>query len=396
MPEAWIVAGLRTPLGRYGGSLASVRPDDMAALVVKEVIARFGADPEEIEDVVLGCTNQAGEDSRNVARNAALLAGLPVSVPGVSVNRLCGSGLEAVNYAAREIQAGSGEVFVAGGVESMSRAPFVMGRAERAFPRGNQTFYDSLLGWRFPNPALLAVYPPYSLGETAENVVERYEISRHAQDEFALGSHQKAVAAQASGRFAQEIVPVPVDGQVVDTDEHPRPDTSMEALARLEPVFREGGTVTAGNSSGVNDGAAALVLASPARGKALANGQPVYRVLATAVAGVDPSYMGLGPIPATHKALQRAGLTMDDLDLVELNEAFAGQALAVVRDLQIPEEKLNVNGGAVALGHPVGCSGARLMVTLIHEMGRREARLGLATLCIGVGQGIATIIERVD
>ncbi|WP_069805295.1 3-oxoadipyl-CoA thiolase [Thermogemmatispora onikobensis] len=397
MEEAVIVSAVRTPIGRYAGALKDVRPDDMAALVIAEAIRRAGIEPGSVEDVVLGCANQAGEDNRNVARMALLLAGLPIHVAGQTVNRLCGSGLQAINSAAQAIQVGAGDTFVAGGVESMTRAPFVLGKAESAFSR-NATLYDTTLGWRFINPRLAAMHHPYSMGETAENVAARYGISREEQDRYALRSHQRAVAAQQDGRFAEEIVPVPVpqkkgEPALVSKDEHPRPDTSLEKLAALKPAFREGGTVTAGNSAGINDGAAALVMMSESRARSLGL-RPRARIVATAVAGVDPAYMGLGPIPATRKALQRAGLSIHDLDLIELNEAFAAQVLQCVRELEIDEEKLNVNGGAIALGHPLGCSGARIMVTLLHELERRGGRYGLATMCIGVGQGIATVIER--
>jgi 3-oxoadipyl-CoA thiolase len=397
MEEAVILSAVRTPIGRYGGSLKDVRPDDLAALVIAKAVRRANVDPDSIEDVVLGCANQAGEDNRNVARMALLLAGLPFHVAGQTVNRLCGSGLQAVNSAAQAIQTGAGDTFVAGGVESMTRAPFVLGKADSAFSR-NMNMYDTTLGWRFVNPRLAAMHHPYSMGETGENVAERYKVSRQDQDAYALRSHQRAVAAQRDGRFAEEVVPVPVpqkkgEDVLVTMDEHPRADTSLEKLAALKPVFRKDGTVTAGNSAGINDGAAALVLMSRSRAEALGL-RPRARILTSAVAGVDPAYMGLGPIPATRKVLQRAGLSMRDIDLVELNEAFASQVLQCVRELEIDQEKLNVNGGAIALGHPLGASGARLVVTLLHELERRGGRYGLATMCIGVGQGIATIIER--
>jgi 3-oxoadipyl-CoA thiolase len=398
MQDAVIVGALRTPIGRQGGALKDVRPDDLAATVIAEIVRRSGLDPTEIEDVVLGCANQAGEDNRNVARMALLLAGLPTSVGGQTVNRLCGSGLQAINSAAQAIQTEQGQVFVAGGVESMTRAPLVMGKPDQAFPRGDQTMYDTTLGWRFINPRLAEAYHPYSMGETAENVAEKWGISRQEQDEFALHSQQQAVDAIDSGRFEPEIVPVEVpqrrgESITVSVDEHPRRDATLEKLAQLKPAFREDGTVTAGNSSGINDGAAALLVMS----QEAADQQglkPMARVAATAVAGVDPAYMGVGPTPASRKALDRAGLTIDDMDLVELNEAFAAQTLACVRDLGIDTDKLNVNGGAIALGHPLGCSGARLMTTLLHELERRNGHYGLATMCIGVGQGIATIVER--
>jgi len=397
MEDAIILSAVRTPIGRYGGSLKDVRPDDLAALVISEAVRRADIDAGAVEDVILGCANQAGEDNRNVARMALLLAGLPVHVAGQTVNRLCGSGLQAINSAAQTIQTGMGDIVVAGGVESMTRSPFVLGKADSAFSR-SMNLYDTTLGWRFVNPRLSAMHHPYSMGETAENVAARYEISRADQDAFALRSHQRAVAAQQSGRFAPEIIPVTIpqkkgEAVVVAIDEHPRADTTLEKLAALKPQFRKDGSVTAGNSSGINDGAAALVLTSLSRAQKLGL-RPRARIVASAVAGVDPAYMGLGPIPATRKVLQRAGLTMQDMDLVELNEAFAVQALQCMRELGIDEERLNVNGGAIALGHPLGCSGARIIVTLLHELERREGRYGLATMCIGVGQGIATIIER--
>jgi 3-oxoadipyl-CoA thiolase len=397
MEEAVIISAVRTPIGRYGGGLKDVRPDDLAAIAIAEAIRRARIDAESVEDVILGCANQAGEDNRNVARMSLLLAGLPTHVAGQTVNRLCGSGLQAVNSAAQAIQTGAGDTFVAGGVESMTRAPFVMGKAETAFSR-SASIYDTTIGWRFVNPRLSAMHYPYSMGETAENVAEKYGVSREDQDAFALRSHRRAVAAQQDGRFAEEIVPVSIPQKkgepvVVNLDEQPRPDTSLAALAKLKPAFRKDGTVTAGNSSGINDGAAALVLMAGSRARELGL-QPRARIIATAVAGVDPAYMGLGPIPATRKVLQRAGLSIRDMDLIELNEAFAAQSLQCARELEIDEEKLNVNGGAIALGHPLGCSGARILTTLLYELERRKGRYGLATMCIGVGQGIATIIER--
>ena len=397
MEEAVILSAVRTPIGRYGGSLKDVRPDDLAALVIAEAVRRAHIDADSIEDVILGCANQAGEDNRNVARMALLLAGLPIEVAGQTVNRLCGSGLQAVNNAAQAIQTGAGDTFVAGGVESMTRAPFVLGKADSAFSRA-MNLQDTTLGWRFVNPRLSAMYHPYSMGETAENVAERTKISREEQDAYALRSHQRAVAAQETGRFSEEIIPVPIpqkkgEAVLVALDEQPRRDTTLEKLATLKPVFRKEGSVTAGNSSGINDGAAALVLMARRRARDLGL-TPRARVVASAVAGVDPAYMGLGPIPATRKVLQRAGLSIGDIDLIELNEAFAVQVLQCTRELEIDVEKLNVNGGAIALGHPLGCSGARLVVTLLHELERRGGRYGLATMCIGVGQGIATIIER--
>jgi len=397
MEDAVILSAVRTPIGRYGGSLKDVRPDDLAALVIAEAVRLANIDPDSIEDVILGCANQAGEDNRNVARMALLLAGLPQQVAGQTVNRLCGSGLQAINSAAQAIQTGMGETFVAGGTESMTRAPFVLGKADAAFGR-NMKMEDTTLGWRFINPKLTAMHHPYSMGETAENVAEKYHISREDQDAFALRSQQRAIAAQQSGRFEAEIVPVTIlqkkgEPLIIALDEHPRADTTLEKLAALKPVFRKGGSVTAGNAAGINDGAAALVLMAQDRAEQLGL-QPRARIVASAVAGVDPAYMGLGPIPATRKVLQRAGLSIQDIDLVELNEAFASQSLQCMRELEIDEEKLNVNGGAIALGHPLGCSGARLVVTLLHELERRGGRYGLATMCIGVGQGIATIIER--
>ena len=398
--EAWIVSAVRTPVGRYGGALRSVRPDDLAAIAVRAAVERSGIDSSLIEDVILGAANQAGEDNRNVGRMAALLAGLPTAVAGQTVNRLCGSGLQAINTAAHAIMAGDGDAFVAGGVESMTRAPYVMAKPEVAFERGEHNLVDTTLGWRFINPRLSELHHPYTMGETGENVAQQHGVTREDQDAFALGSHQRAIAAIESGRFDGQIVPVSVpqpksEPVVVDRDEHPRPDTSREALGRLRAAFRDGGTVTAGNSSGINDGASAVVLVEA--GFARSHGlQPLARIVSTAVAGVDPSVMGLGPIPATLKALERAGLTVDDLDLVELNEAFASQSLACIRELGLNDERVNVNGGAIAMGHPLGMSGARLITMLVHELQRREARFGLATMCIGVGQGIATIVERLE
>jgi 3-oxoadipyl-CoA thiolase len=398
--EAWIVEAVRTPVGRYGGALASVRPDDLAAAVVAAVIERSGIDPAAVEDVILGCANQAGEDNRNVARMAALLAGLPVEVAGQTVNRLCGSGLQAINSAAQAIWTDEGDVFVAGGVESMTRAPYVMAKPETAWDRGGRELYDTTLGWRFTNPRLAQRHYPYSMGETAENVAERWEVGRDLQDAFALASHQKAVAAIEAGRFDAEIVPIAVPQRkgepvVVSRDEHPRADSSLEALGRLRPAFRDGGTVTAGNSSGINDGASALLLVEAERAHQLGL-RPLARVVATAVAGVDPAVMGIGPVPAARKALARAGLRPEDLDLVELNEAFASQSIVCINELGLDPERVNVNGGAIALGHPLGASGGRLMTMLVHELVRRGGRYGLATMCIGVGQGIATVVERVE
>jgi 3-oxoadipyl-CoA thiolase len=400
MREAAIVTALRTPIGRYGGALASVRPDDLAALVIRAVVDRSGIDPALVEDVILGCANQAGEENRNVARMALLLAGLPVEVGGLTVNRLCGSGLQAINSAAHAIAADDGDAFIAGGVESMTRAPYVMAKPETAFDRGGRELFDTTLGWRFTNPKLAEMHYPYSMGETGENVAERWGVSRDRQDAFALASHQRAVAAIESGRFDDQIVPVTVpqkkgDAIVVSRDEHPRADTSAEALAKLRPAFREGGSVTAGNSSGINDGAAAVLLVEADRATALGL-TPMARILSTAVAGVDPAVMGIGPVPAVRKALDRAGLTVDDLDIIELNEAFASQSLVCIDELGLDPAKVNPNGGAIALGHPLGMSGGRLVTMLVHELARTSGRYGVATMCIGVGQGIATVIERVD
>ncbi len=391
---------MRTPIGRYGGALASVRPDDLAAAVIRAVVDRSGIDPALIEDVILGCANQAGEDNRNVARMAVLLAGLPVDVGGLTVNRLCGSGLQAINSAAHAIAVGDGEVFIGGGVESMTRAPYVMAKPELAWDRGPRELQDTTLGWRFVNPKLAEKHYPYSMGETAENVAERWEVGRDVQDAFALASQHKAIAAIEAGRFDDQIVPISAPQRkgepiVVTRDEHPRADTSAEALARLKPAFREGGTVTAGNTSGINDGASAVLLVEADRARALGL-RPMARVVSTAVAGVDPAVMGIGPVPATRKALDRAGITVADLDLVELNEAFASQSVACINELGLDPEVVNVNGGAIALGHPLGMSGGRLITMLAHELRRTGGRYGLATMCIGVGQGIATVIERID
>jgi len=399
MKEAVIVEALRTPMGRHGGILKDVRTDDLGAYIIAKLIDKTGISKEEVEDVYFGCTNQAGEDSRNVARNASLLAGLPYTIPGATINRLCGSGLEAINQAGRAIQTDHGDLFVAGGVESMTRGPWVMAKPSNAFQRGDATLYDSSLGWRFPNRRMGELYSLINNGETAENVAEKYQVTRQEQDEFALGSHLKAVKAHEEGRLKDELVPFEIAQRkgsplVCGKDEGPRADTSLEKLAALQPAFKKGGTVTAGNSSPLSDGAAALLLTTPQKAEQLKL-KPLVRIVASAAAGVHPNYMGIGPIPATQKALKRAGLTIDQIDLVELNEAFASQVIACIRELGIDPKKLNVNGGAIALGHPLGCSGARLMTTLIHEMKRRGSRYGLATMCIGVGQGIATVVESV-
>jgi 3-oxoadipyl-CoA thiolase len=396
-PEAFIVDAVRTPVGRYAGALKDVRPDDMAALVIAALVERTGVKTERIEDVILGCANQAGEDNRNVARMAVLLAGLPVSVGGSTVNRLCGSGLQAINDAARAVRTGEGDVFIAGGVESMTRAPFVMAKPSDAWPRGEQQLFDTTIGWRFTNPKLAEMYYPFSMGETAENVAERWHVSREDQDAFAAESQKRAAEAMSSGKFEQEIVPVTIpqrkgDPVIVSTDEHPRPDSTLEKLGKLGAAFRKGGTVTAGNSSGINDGASALLITSAQAAEEMGL-KCMARIVTSAVAGVEPDCMGVGPVPATRKALERAGLSVDDLDLIELNEAFASQSLVCIRELNLDPEKVNVNGGAIALGHALGSSGGRLMTTLVHEMRRRGGRYGLATMCIGVGQGIATIIE---
>ena len=385
MSRAVVLAAVRTPVGRYGGGLAGIRPDDLAAVAIRAAVERAAVDPAEIEDVYLGCANQAGEDNRNVARMAALLAGLPDSVAGVTVNRLCASGLSAVVGACHAVAAGDGDLFVAGGVESMSRAPLVTAKPDAAFPRGDRTLYDTTLGWRFPNPRLEQLFPLETMGETGENVAERWGISREEQDAFALRSQQRWAAAD----FSDELVPA---GEL-ERDEHPRPDTTAERLAALKPAFRAGGTVTAGNSSGLNDGAAALVVASEEKAREL-GAEPLGTFVASAVAGVDPRVMGIGPVPAVRKLLARAGIGVADLDLVELNEAFASQSLAVVRELGLDDEKVNPSGGAIAIGHPLGMSGARLVVTLLHELRRRGGRYGVATMCVGVGQGQAALFER--
>jgi 3-oxoadipyl-CoA thiolase len=393
MQEALILDAIRTPMGRYRGALAGVRPDDLAAHVLSAAVGRNRVDSTGITDVYMGAANQAGEDNRDVARMAALLAGLPVSVPGATVNRLCASGLEAVNMAARAVMLAEGDLYLAGGVESMSRAPWVLPKPEAPLPRGSQTMYDTTLGWRMVNPRMAEMYSTESMGETGENVAERYGISREDQDAFALRSHQRAVAATEDGRFAEEIIPVDLaeDG-TLERDEGPRPDTSLEKLAKLEPVFRKGGTVTAGNSSTLNDGAASLLIGSEDAAEKL-GAKPLARFVSFGVAGVDPAVMGMGPAEAIPRALAAADLKLGDIDLIEINEAFASQVLACARQLGIDEARLNVNGGAIALGHPLGCSGARLMTTLVHEMRRRGSRYGVVSLCVGVGQGLATVVE---
>lgn len=403
MQEAVILDAIRTPIGALGGKLAAVRPDDLAALVLQAIVQRNEIDPAEVEEVYLGCANQAGEDNRNVARMASLIAGFPVDIPAVTFNRLCASGLNAINQAARAIRCGEGDLFIAGGVESMSRAPYSLPKAESGYPFGNFTAWDTALGWRYPNPRIQSLYGTEAMGETAENIADEMpELTREVQDSFAVKSHQRAIAAIDEGRFAEEIISVSIpqrkgDPIVVDTDERPRRDTSLETLARLKPAFRKNGSVTAGNSSGLNDGAAAVLITSEEKAKKLGI-KPLARIIASAAAGVPPRTMGLGPIPATRKALTRAGLSIDQIGLIELNEAFAVQSLAVIKELGLNQEITNVNGGAIALGHPLGCSGARILTTLIHEMRRRAPQekrpyYGLATLCVGVGQGEATIIE---
>ncbi len=399
MPEAYVIDAIRTPMGAYRGALAGVRPDDLAAHTIAAVVERTGVDPAQITDVYLGAANQSGEDNRDVARMAALLAGLPESVPGATVNRLCGSGLEAINAAARAVKLGEGDFYLGGGVESMSRAPWVVGKPERVLPRGPQTMHDTTLGWRFVNPRMAELgISTESMGETGENVAERYGISREDQDAFGLRSHQRAVAAAEAGVFAEEIVPIEApkgrETVTVESDEGPRADASLEKMAKLRPAFREGGTVTAGNASTLNDGAACTLIASEAGAKEL-GAEPLARVVAFGVAGVDPAYMGIGPALAIPRALAAASLELGDIDLIELNEAFASQVLACARELGIDEEKLNVNGGAIALGHPLGCSGARLATTLVRELRRRGGKYGIATMCVGVGQGLATVFEAV-
>jgi acetyl-CoA acyltransferase len=407
MQEAWVLAAVRSPIGRYRGALKDVRPDDLLGQVIAALVKKTGIDAAQIDDVIAGCANQAGEDNRNVARMALLLAGLPQSVPGVTVNRLCGSGLEAVLQASRAIAAGQGDLYIAGGVESMTRAPLVLGKPDTAFVGGNQTMFDSSLGWRFPNPRLAQLFPLEAMGETAENLVERYKIGRDEQDRFALRSHQRAVAAQAAGWFEGEIVPIqtPAQGkerpaQTVSSDEGPRADSSLEKLAKLGAAFRSGGSVTAGNSSTLNDGAAALLIGSPSAAARLGL-RPLARVVGGAAAGVDPRYMGIGPVPALRKLEARTGVSLTEVSRFELNEAFAAQALAVLRELpELPEsswgDRVNVCGGAIALGHPLGCSGARITTTLLHELRRSGGRYGVATMCIGVGQGVAALFERLD
>lgn len=395
MKEAFVLDILRTPIGRYGGALSSIRPDDLAALVISKLLERNAAVPKNlVEDVILGAANQAGEDNRNVARMAALLAGLPIETAGVTVNRLCASGLEAIIHASNSVMVGNGEIFVAGGVESMSRAPFVLAKSEQPFNR-NVQMYDTTMGWRFTNERLTEKHHPFSMGETAENVASKFGISRLSQDEFALKSQSRYAAAEKNGNFSSERIAVSVSRGgsqiIVQTDEHPR-ETSLEKLSALKPAFRNDGTVTAGNSSGINDGAAACLIVDANTVKNYSQ-DPIVRIVASAVAGVEPAYMGLGPIPATRKVLKRAGLRLSDIGLVELNEAFASQVLACITELDLNPENVNVNGGAIAIGHPLGCSGVRISATLIHEMKRRKVRYGLATMCVGVGQGVAVIYE---
>ncbi len=400
MRDVVICTPRRTAIGRFMGGLSTVRPDDLLARTIEEVVRQSGLDPSLVDDVFMGCANQAGEDNRNVARMAAVLAGLPHSVPGVTVNRLCASGLEAVNQAFRAARCGDGDVFLAGGVETMSRAPYSMPRGPNLPKAGNATIWDTCLGWRYPNPAMEAMFPLEAMGCTAENIVDRLGISRADQDAFALQSHQKAVAAQADGSFDAEIIPITApkgrrDTVVIDRDEGPRAETSLEKLATLRAAFRSGGSVTAGNSSTLNDGASAMIIASAERARSLGL-KPVARIVACAAAGVDPTVMGLGPVPATQKALSLAGWSLAEIDLIELNEAFSAQSIGVIRELGLDESKVNVNGGAIALGHPLGCSGARILTTLIHAMHARGARRGLATLCVGVGQGVSTLVEAMD
>lgn len=398
MQSVYIIDAVRTPIGRYGGALSKVRPDDLAADVIKAILDRNEfVKNDSVEDIIFGCANQAGEDNRNVARMAGLMAGLPISVGGVTVNRLCASGLQAIMDASRAIMMGDGDIYIAGGTESMSRAPFVMAKSETAFNRVPEV-YDTTIGWRFPNPKLSAMYHPYAMGETAENVAEKWEIGREEQDDFAFATQQKYQAAFEAGKFKDEIIPVTIpqrkgDPIIVDTDEHPRPETPREKLSKLRPAFKEGGSVTAANSSGVNDGASALLVVSEAIVKKY-NLKPLAKVKSMAIAGVDPSCMGIGPVPASKKALERAGLKVEDIDLWELNEAFAAQSIACMNDLGMDASKVNVNGGSIALGHPLGCSGARISTTLLHEMKRSGAQYGIATMCIGVGQGMAVVFEK--
>ena len=398
--DAFVIDAVRTPMGRYRGALAGVRPDDLAAHTITAALERTGVDPEAVRDVYWGAANQAGEDNRDAARMASLLAGLPVEVPGVTVNRLCASGLEAINQASRALRLGEGDLYIAGGAESMSRAPWVVLKPEAGLLRGPQTMHDTALGWRLVNPRMAERYSTESMGETGENVAERYGISREEQDRFALQSHMRAVEASREGRFADELIPIEAPSangrgpaSVVDVDEGPRADTSLEKLAKLRPAFRDGGTVTAGNASTLNDGAACVMLASADRAEAM-GAEPLARIVSIGVAGVDPAYMGTGPIPAISRAVEAANLSVDDVELIEINEAFASQVLACIGELGIEEERLNVNGGAIALGHPLGCSGARLMTTLVWEMRRRRVRFGVAALCVGVGQGVATVVEN--
>lgn len=399
--DAVIVDAVRTPIGKYGGVLSSIRPDDLAAHAIRKLLDRVGIEPTQIEDVYLGCGNQAGEDNRNVARMAVLIAGLPPTIPGVTVNRLCASGLDAVNNAVRAVSVGDGDIFIAGGVESMSRAPLVMPKAETAFPRGGTRIYDTTIGWRFVNPRLQEKYQTLSMGECAEVLAEKYKILREDQDHYALRSHKKAIEATDSGLFEEEIVQLEISkpgGQkkIVKSDEGPRRVTNLEKLAALKPVFKNNGTVTAGNSSQLSDGAAAILVASKEKASELGL-KSIARIVSTAVAAVHPDFMGMGPVPATQKALERAGISLDEVDLIEINEAFASQVLACLAEFKIqPDDRINPHGGAIALGHPIGCSGARIMTTLVHEMMRRkEAQYGLATLCVGVGQGEATIVEKI-
>jgi len=397
MQEAVIIDALRTPIGKYRGALAGARPDDLMAHVLSAAVARTGIEPADIDEVVVGCANQAGEDNRNVARMASLLADFPYEVPAITVNRLCASGLDAVIHAARSVRLGEAQIVIAGGVESMTRAPLVLGKAAAAFGGGNREMFDSSLGWRFPNPRLEARFPLEGMGETAENLVERFEVSREDQDQFALQSHRRAVQAWEAGRFDDEVVPVELQerkgSRLVERDECPRADSTLEKLATLKPAFRKGGSVTAGNSSSLNDGAAAVVVTSAAMAEELGR-EPLARIVSYASAGVNPRFMGLGPVPATRKALERVGMSINDIGLIELNEAFAVQSLSVMQLLGIDDRRVNVNGGAIALGHPLGCSGVRILTTLVHEMARRDIDYGLASLCVGVGQGVSMIVQR--